>query len=70
MEKKVGRPRTIKRDITSSTQEGLAEGWTRATFIVKEEHLRKIQRMAKERNKKMKEIIDEVFSSFLKGRNE
>ncbi len=69
MKKKVGRPISIKRTITSTTQEGLPEGWTRATFIVREEYLDKIRALALG-EKKIKDIVDEALSDFLKDRNE
>lgn len=70
MKRKPGRPRTLKRDITKTTQEGLAQGWTRATFIVREDYLKKVQEAAKRQNKKIKDIVDEAFSIYLEGKNE
>jgi len=55
-----------QRVITKSSQEGLKEGWTRATFIVREEHLEKLKALAYWERKQLKELVDEVLSSYLK----
>lgn len=44
--KKPGRPKTSTRVITKSSQEGIKEGYTRATFIVKEALLDKLKAIA------------------------
>jgi hypothetical protein len=58
--------RSTQRVITKSSQEGLREGWTRATFIVREEHLEKLKALAYWERKQLKELVDEVLSSYLK----
>lgn len=62
---KVGRPRSLKRKISKSSQEGLSEGWTRATFIVNEEHLDKLKSFARLKQTPIKEIISDAISSYL-----
>lgn len=41
-----GRPKTKTREITKTSQEGLKENETRATFIVKEDTLEKLKAIA------------------------
>ena len=66
--KKVGRPKTIKREITKSSQEGLREGWTRATFIMKEATVEKIKDVAYWDRKQVKEVINEAIEFYLKDK--
>ena len=51
-----------------TTQEGLKEGWTRATFIVRQSHLEKVKAVAYWDRKQLKEVIDEALTSYLKGK--
>lgn len=60
--------RSTQRVITKSSQEGLREGWTRATFIVREEHLEKLKALAYWERKQLKELVDEIFSSYLRNK--
>jgi hypothetical protein len=53
---------------TKSSQKGLQEGWTRATFILRDDHLEKLKALAYWERKKIKEVIGEAFSSYLKGK--
>ena len=57
-----------RRDITKSSQEGCAIGWTRATFIVDENKLLKLKRAAYWNRKQLKDIIDECLNSYLQGK--
>ncbi len=52
----------------STTQRGLQDGWTRATFILKKSHLEKIKELAYRERKTIKEVIDEALESYLKAR--
>jgi hypothetical protein len=52
-----------------TTQRGLHDGWTRATFILKKNHLEKLKALAYWERKTIKEIMDEALSSYLKGKN-
>ena len=63
---KLGRLRPSPRVITKSSQEGLKEGWTRATFIVREDLLVKLKDLARWEGKQIKELVDEILSSHLK----
>jgi hypothetical protein len=49
-----------------SSQEGLKDGWTRATFILRKDHLEKIKDFAYWKRKNIKEVIDEAFRLYLK----
>jgi hypothetical protein len=55
-------------EITKSTQKGLNPGWTRATFIVREELLEKLKALAYWEKKQPKILVDEIFSSYLKDK--
>lgn len=52
----------------TASQEGLPEGWIRATFIVQEEHLAKIKALAYWERKQIKEIMTEALSAYLADR--
>ena len=52
---------------TASTK-GLAEGWTRATVIVKEAHLKKLKVQALRDGKPMKTVLDEILTAHYKGK--
>lgn len=47
-----------------STKIRLEPGWTRATFIVREEYLEKIKTLAFMGKMSMKDLIDKIFDSF------
>lgn len=49
-------------------KEGLREGFTRATFIVKEDYLDKLKALAYWERKRIREVINEALSSYLKGK--
>ena len=53
---------------TKSSQEGLKDGWTRATFILREDYLGKIKALAYWKRRNIKEVMDEVLKEYLKGR--
>jgi hypothetical protein len=52
-----------------TTQRGLHDGWTRATFILRKHHLEKLKALAYWERKTIKEVIDEALGSYLGGRN-
>jgi hypothetical protein len=49
-----------------TTQRGLQDGWTRATFILRKNHLEKIKELAYWERKTIKEVLDEMLESYLK----
>jgi len=51
-----------------SSDRGLREGWTRATFILRSDYLEKIKALAYWDRKRVKEIIDEALGAYLKSR--
>jgi hypothetical protein len=51
-----------------TSQEGLKEGWTRATFILRKDYLERIKTSAYWERKKIKEMIDEALRLYLKGK--
>jgi hypothetical protein len=51
-----------------SSQRGLRRGWTRATFILRDAYLKKLKALAYWERKKVKEVIDEALTGYLKGK--
>lgn len=64
-----GRPSTIKREIEKSSQEGLPENWTRATFIVKEDLLKKLKDYSYTDRRSLKEIVNEMITEYLQDKD-
>ncbi len=57
-------------DTTSKTAViGLPSGFTRATFIIKQEHVDRLKAIAFVRKKAIKDVVDEIMVSFLKDTN-
>jgi hypothetical protein len=52
----------------NSLEKGLQDGWTRATFILRKEYLKKLKAVSYWDRKKMKEVIDEALGSYLRGK--
>ncbi len=48
-----------------TSQQGLKDGWTRATFILRKEYLEKLKSLSYWERKKIKEVIDEALTSYL-----
>jgi len=53
---------------TKTSYDGLREGWTRATFILREDYLEKIKSLAYWKRKNIKEVLDDVLEEYLKGK--
>jgi len=51
-----------------TTQQGLQDGWTRATFILRKDYLEKLKELAYWERKTIKGVIDEALGSYLKER--
>jgi len=66
---KRGRPTEIKRDITKTSQSGLREGLTRATFIIREDTLDKLKERAYTDRKKLKDLVSEALDYYLDNYN-
>lgn len=48
----------------NSSQKGLCDGWTRATFILQEELLEKIKKLAYWERKTVKDVVNSAFIDF------
>jgi hypothetical protein len=64
-----GGTRRNSRVITTASQEGLPDGWIRATFIVQEHQLAQIKALAYWERKQIKEVITEALSAYLAERH-
>ena len=53
----------------TTTSKGLRPGWTRATFIVREETLSKLKSVAYWERKELKRVVDAALAAFLQGKN-
>lgn len=51
-----------------TSQQGLIEGWTRATFIIKQHHCEKLKALAYWDRKTVKEIVEEALHTYLKNK--
>ena len=60
--------KTIKLVTIKTSQKGLKNGWTRATFILRNDHLEKIKALAYWERKKVKEVVDEALEFYLRGK--
>ena len=49
-----------------TTQQGLHDGWTRATFILRKDYLEKLKELAYWERKTIKGVIDEALGDYLK----
>jgi len=64
----MGRPRTIYREYEKSSQEGLRDGFTRATFIVREDLLKKLKDYAYTERETLKDVVNKMIAQFLDGK--
>jgi len=67
-QKKRGRPKSSFREISKSSQEGTREGYTRATFIMREDYLEKIKSIAYWENREIKQVLEEILGEYLEGK--
>lgn len=51
-----------------SSQLGLCAGWTRATFIITEDHCQKLKALAYWDRRTVKDLVDEALKSYLKNK--
>lgn len=68
LRQKQGRPRTIYREYEKSSQEGLQDNFTRATFIVREDLLKKLKDYAYTERETLKDVINKMLAEFLDGK--
>lgn len=66
---KRGRPKEITRVVTKTSQSGLREGLTRATFILREDTLTRLKDRAYDDRKKLKDIVTEALDYYLENHN-
>ena len=52
----------------STTSKGLRPGWTRATFIVREEAIQQLKAVAYWDRKELKRVVEEAFRDYLAGK--
>jgi hypothetical protein len=64
---KRGRPKEIKRVVTKTSQSGLREGLTRATFIIREDTLDRLKDRAYQDRKKLKDLVTEALDYYLES---
>ncbi len=50
------------------SQQGLKDGWIRATFILRKDHLEKVKSISYWERKKIKEVVDEALKLYLRGK--
>ncbi len=54
--------------LNKTSQEGLKDGWIRATFILRKDYLEKLKALAYWERKKIKEVVDDAFRLYLNGK--
>jgi hypothetical protein len=52
-----------------TTSKGLRPGWTRATFIVREETVQQLKAVAYWDRKELKRVVEEAFQVYLQGKD-
>jgi hypothetical protein len=53
----------------ATTSKGLRPGWTRATFIVREETVQQLKAVAYWDRKELKRVVEEAFREYLAGKD-
>ncbi len=53
----------------STTSKGLRPGWTRATFIVREETVQQLKAIAYWDRKELKRVVEEAFAQYIEGKD-
>ena len=64
-----GAPLRPSQEPPATTRQGLREGWKRHTFIVREQHLERIQAVAYWERRDIKEVVDEALQMYLKEKD-
>jgi hypothetical protein len=62
------KPKREPLECTKTSQKGLVQGWTRATFIIKQELCDQLKALAYWDRRTVKEIIDEALSHYLENK--
>jgi hypothetical protein len=63
--RKKGAPKMVP---VKTTQRGLQDDWTRATFILRKDYLEKLKELTYWERKTIKGVIDEALGSYLGGK--
>jgi hypothetical protein len=53
--------------LNETSQKGLKDGWTRATFILRKDYLEKLKSLSYWQRRKLKEVVNEALGSYLEG---
>ncbi len=53
---------------TSTSSKGLPQGWTRATFIVRQDLVHKVKRAAYWDRRQIKDLVSEALDAYLAGK--
>ena len=53
----------------NTSHKGLPEGWTRATFILKEDYMKKIKAQAYWQRTTVKELLEEALAHYFEGKD-
>jgi hypothetical protein len=56
--------------LNKTSEKGLQEGWTRATFILRRDYLERLKVSAYWERKKIKEVIDEALALYLRRKRQ
>lgn len=57
-----------KMTLNKTSEKGLRDGWTRATFILRRDYLETLKASAYWERKKIKEVVDEAFGLYLRNK--
>lgn len=55
--------------IGKSSQKGLQDGWSRATFILKKEYIEKLKALSYWERTTIKEIVDDALSNYFRDKD-
>lgn len=65
-----GRPRTNFRTIARTSQKGVPEGWERATYVMRDDHIKFLRDIAWLDRKMVKTVIEEAVELYIKKHGE
>ena len=69
LQRKSQRNKNELESFISSNIKGLPSGWTRSTFIVREDHLKKLKTLAFWGETTLKDVLDKILEAFLANKN-
>ncbi len=52
----------------NSLDKGLQDGWTRATFVLRKDYLKRLKAVSYWERKRVKDVIDEALGAYLKAK--